>query len=92
MTTKKTKNVKISKAKGRPMLTWVGKRPLTTVKAYPAQHVESFSAAPVGFENCEAYLKDWPEKFDQGGDDPPILVLPQVKINPIPINPTFALL
>jgi adenine-specific DNA-methyltransferase len=29
--------IKIANAKGRPMLTWVGKRPLTSVRAYPAQ-------------------------------------------------------
>ena len=34
--------VKITAAKGRPMLTWVGKRPLSHVTAFPAQHVEIF--------------------------------------------------
>jgi adenine-specific DNA-methyltransferase len=37
--------VRISKAKGRPMLTWVGKRPLERVTAFPAQLVESFNPA-----------------------------------------------
>ena len=32
--------VRIAKARGRPMLTWVGKRPLGRVTAYPAQHIE----------------------------------------------------
>jgi len=32
--------VKITAAKGRPMLTWVGKRPLSQVTAFPAQLVE----------------------------------------------------
>ena len=44
---KKTE-VKITPAKGRPMLTWVGKRPLTHVTAFPAQHVETFSPLPPG--------------------------------------------
>ena len=35
---------KSSPAQGRPMLTWVGKRPLTRVRAYPAQLVETFTA------------------------------------------------
>jgi len=35
--------VRISKAKGRPMLTWVGKRPLERVTAFPAQLVETFN-------------------------------------------------
>jgi len=34
--------VKITAAKGRPMLVWVGKRPLARVTAFPAQHVETF--------------------------------------------------
>ena len=49
------------------MLTWVGKRPLSTVKAYPAQHVESFEADCDEFENSIAYQSDWPDKFKQGG-------------------------
>ena len=44
MTTKA--DVKITAAKGRPMLTWVGKRPLSHVTAFPAQHEETFD--PVG--------------------------------------------
>jgi DNA modification methylase len=35
--------VQIAAAKGRPMLTWVGKRPLRHVTAFPAQHIESFN-------------------------------------------------
>jgi len=42
---KKTE-VKIGAAKGRPMLTWVGKRPLQRVTAFPAQLVEKFD--PLG--------------------------------------------
>ncbi len=40
------KQVEVKPAKGRPMLTWVGKRPLRHVTAFPAQHVETFD--PVG--------------------------------------------
>ncbi len=36
--------VGISQAKGRPMLTWVGKRPLSHVTAFPAQLVERHDA------------------------------------------------
>jgi DNA modification methylase len=35
--------VPIAAAKGRPMLTWVGKRPLRQVTAFPAQHIETFN-------------------------------------------------
>jgi DNA modification methylase len=38
--------VKVSAAKGRPMLTWVGKRPLGHVTAYPAQLIERFRPNP----------------------------------------------
>jgi adenine specific DNA methylase Mod len=41
--------VEIGEAKGRPMLHWVGKRPLDYVTAYPAQTVETFN--PTGEEN-----------------------------------------
>lgn len=37
-------DVGISPAKGRPMLTWVGKRPLSRVTAFPAQPVERHDA------------------------------------------------
>lgn len=36
--------VNISAAKGRPMLTWVGKRPLSHVTAFPAQRIERHDA------------------------------------------------
>jgi hypothetical protein len=38
--------VRITPANGRAMLTWVGKRPLSFVTAFPAQHIETFE--PVG--------------------------------------------
>jgi DNA modification methylase len=38
------KKVEIQAAKGRPMLTWVGKRPLRHVTAFPAQLVEQHNA------------------------------------------------
>jgi DNA modification methylase len=37
-----TEEVKVGRAKGRPMLVWVGKRPLDRVTAFPAQPVEIF--------------------------------------------------
>ena len=62
---KENKQVKISKAKGRPMLTWVGKKPLASVKAFPAQHVEHFEIK--GEPSADVNWSDWPEKFPQGG-------------------------
>jgi hypothetical protein len=36
--------VNVTAAKGRPMLTWVGKKPLSHVTAFPSQHVETHDA------------------------------------------------
>jgi hypothetical protein len=38
----KSTEVKLGAAKGRPMLQWVGKKPLSRVTAFPAQPVEIF--------------------------------------------------
>ena len=38
-----TQEVKVGKAKGRPMLQWVGKRPLDRLTAFPAQRVEIYN-------------------------------------------------
>jgi DNA modification methylase len=46
--------VRISKAKGRPMLTWVGKRPLERVTTFPAQLVETFN--PTGEKGASQNL------------------------------------
>jgi DNA modification methylase len=63
------KEIKISAAKGRPMLSWVGKRPLRHVTAFPAQHMETF--APVEKtsevpENSEVW-KGWPASYPKSG-------------------------
>jgi len=43
MSDKKEKKIKITEAKGRPMLNWVGKKPLDYVKGFPAQLIEVFN-------------------------------------------------
>ncbi len=49
------------------MLTWVGKRPLSRVTAFPAQHVESFD--PAGGDASALLARDpdlwedWPARF-----------------------------
>lgn len=65
----KKAEVKITAAKGRPMLTWVGKRPLSHVTAFPAQHVETFSPSPLAGEGRGegAIWKDWPSSYPKGG-------------------------
>jgi len=63
-----TKKVTIQRAKGRPLLTWVGKKPLTTVTSYPAQLVESFSpAVPSNYSQKSEGWKNWPAEFPKGG-------------------------
>lgn len=42
--------IKISPAKGRPLLRWVGKKPLDYVKGFPAQLVEVFDPLNTGHE------------------------------------------
>jgi len=44
----KENKIKITPAKGRPMLHWVGKKPLDYVKGFPAQIVEVFLPASAG--------------------------------------------
>lgn len=65
---KKPKDVTVAKAKGRPMLTWVGKKPLARVKAYPAQEVERFDATggkPLPLQAVD--WSDWPKDLPHGG-------------------------
>lgn len=57
----KGKQLTIQPAKGRPMLHWVGKRPLRHVTAFPAQHVETYGKPE------DKGWKDWPKAIPQGG-------------------------
>lgn len=51
------------------MLSWVGKRPLSHVPAFPAQHIETFD--PTGGAGPEhegdAAWSDWPDRYPRGG-------------------------
>lgn len=65
---KKPKDVTVTKAKGRPMLTWVGKKPLARVRAYPAQAIERFDATTGQALPLEAAdWSDWPKDLPKGG-------------------------
>ncbi len=57
--------VKIGKAKGRPMLSWVGKRPLRELVAFPAQEVERFTAK--GGLVADLDWSEWPVRYPHGG-------------------------
>ena len=55
MSDKKTK-VKVTAAKGRPMLSWVGKKPLSYVTPFPAQQVETFAPSKSQIENRKSEM------------------------------------
>ena len=55
--------MKIKPVKGRPMLDWVGKRPIDTISNYPAQLVETY--------NCENPEKE--PTYDKFKDGPNLL-------------------
>ena len=63
----KTSEVHIKPAKGRPMLTWVGKRPLRTVTSYPAQKIEVFGSTNKASDKQADIWADWPADYPQGG-------------------------
>ena len=50
------------------MLTWVGKRPLARVTAFPAQHVESFDPMEGAWTKSGSDVgKDWAKAYPPGG-------------------------
>ncbi len=63
----KRQQVAITAAMGRPMLTWVGKRPLRHVTAFPAQHVETFDPSGGTPKRRGDLWTDWPESYPRGG-------------------------
>lgn len=70
----KATEVAVAKAKGRPMLTWVGKRPLGRLTAYPAQPIERFDlpSPPGRGAGGEGLLaptewSPWPAAYGRGG-------------------------
>lgn len=67
--TKKSTDVSISRAKGRPMLSWVGKKPLGRVTAFPAQAIEQFSASKSAWPLPPGSVdwSSWPKDIAHGG-------------------------
>jgi len=50
------------------MLTWVGKRPLGRVTAYPAQLIERYAVEGTGTAvSGPAHWSDWPTAYPTGG-------------------------
>lgn len=77
----KTDTQQITKAKGRPMLTWVGKKPLEKVEWYPAQEKEVYGLKSAtdfnklfwgdNLQVLSHLLKDYRGKIDLIYIDPP---------------------
>ena len=61
------RQVTIAPAKGRPMLTWVGKQALRHVPAFPAQHIETFDPSGDAAKRGDELWADWPKKYPKGG-------------------------
>ncbi len=86
--------MKITPVKGRPMLHWVGKRPIDTVNPYPAQLVDSYNVENPEKEPTYDNFKDGPNLLFHG-DNKEILSTLLVKgfrgkIDLIYIDPPFA--
>ncbi len=82
----KVRTVSVSAAKGRPMLSWVGKRSLTRITAFPAQKVEVFQPKT-------APKSDWDNLLFHGDNKEVLAYLLENgyrgKINLIYIDPPF---
>src|SRR4051794_7513682 len=60
-----TKPVKIAKARGRPMLSWVGKHPVTAAEPFPAQKADQVVVSG-DLVNSHSW-EGWPGAFSHGG-------------------------
>lgn len=86
--------MKIKPVKGRPMLHWVGKRPIDTITNYPAQLVDNYNVENPEKEPTYEKFKDGPNLLFHG-DNKEILSMLLVqgfrgKIDLIYIDPPFA--
>ena len=86
--------MKIKPVKGRPMLHWVGKRPIDTISNYPAQLVDTYNVENPEKEPSYDKFKDGPNLLFHG-DNKEILSTLLVqgfrgKIDLIYIDPPFA--
>lgn len=89
--------IKISPAKGRPMLRWVGKKPLDYVKGFPAELVEVFdplnSGQKFAIPSYDALKDDWQNLLFHGDNKEVMATLIENgfrgKIDLIYIDPPF---
>jgi DNA modification methylase len=64
----KPPQVEITAPKGRPMLSWVGKKPLRYLPALPAQHVEAFDpSGDLAKIKPRSTWLDWPAAYPKTG-------------------------
>jgi len=97
MSDKKEKKIKITEAKGRPMLNWVGKKPLDYVKGFPAQLVEVFNpsgkATPIETLTFDKIKDNWQNLLFHGDNKEVLAFLLENgfrgKIDLIYIDPPF---
>lgn len=93
----KPHKIKISPAKGRPMLSWIGKKPLDYVKGYPAVLMEVFDPLKTGLEydipRFEDLEKNWQNLLLYGDNKDVLATLLELgfrgKIDLIYIDPPF---
>ncbi len=89
--------IKITSAKGRPMLYWVGKKPLDYVKGFPAQLIEIFdplnNANIPDIANYENLKGNWHNLLFHGDNREVLVTLLELgfrgKIDLIYIDPPF---
>jgi len=94
---KKEQKTKISPTKGRPMLNWVGKRPLDYVKGYPAVLMEVFDSLKTNLKydipRYESLEKNWQNPLFYGDNKDVLATLLEQgfrgKIDLIYIDPPF---
>jgi len=93
----KEQKIKITPAKGRPMLYWVGKKPLDYVKGYPAVLMEVFDPLKTNLEydvpRYESLEKNWQNLLFYGDNKDVLATLLEQgfrgKIDLIYIDPPF---
>jgi len=91
------RKIKVTPAKGRPMLHWVGKKPLDYVKGFPAQLVEVFDPANLGriieLPTYEELKDNWQNLLFYGDNKDVLATLLELgfrgKIDLIYIDPPF---
>ncbi|MEM3415632.1 MAG: DNA methyltransferase, partial [Thermoproteota archaeon] len=91
------KEIKITPAKGRPMLNWVGKKPIEYVKSFPTQLIEVFDPLNRGKKikvpNYDKLKNNWQNLLFHGDNKEVLATLLELgfrgKVDLIYIDPPF---